>query len=153
MMACPCASAERDQRIRSWLRNQGYEVIEIAVSDLYDAGAMVRHFRKLAGYLGARDLREALRADTSWFGDAGKAMATPQLPFRRVENPGPGERYVTCVPLLSLRVAAGEFAESGRVAGNRSMNPTCRAGADPVEMRRWYDNESSVPMSGVPAIG
>jgi len=34
------ATAEQDQRIRSWLRNNGYEVIEIAVSDLFDEGAM-----------------------------------------------------------------------------------------------------------------
>ncbi len=60
-------TAEQDHLIRSWLRNNGYEVIEIAVSDLNDEGAMVRHFRKLAGYLGANDLRQALRRDRSWF--------------------------------------------------------------------------------------
>jgi hypothetical protein len=61
------ATAERDARIRAWLRNNGYEVIEIAVSDLYDQGAMIRHFRKLAGYLSATDLRESVRSDPSWF--------------------------------------------------------------------------------------
>jgi hypothetical protein len=60
-------TAEQDQRIRTWLRNNGYEVIEIAVSDLADSGAMTRHFRRLAGYLAAHDLREKLRNDTSWF--------------------------------------------------------------------------------------
>ena len=61
------ATAEQDQRIRTWLRNKGFEVIEIAVSDLQDEAAMARHFRRLAGYLGASDLRDKLRADTSWF--------------------------------------------------------------------------------------
>ncbi|MBM4073964.1 MAG: DUF1998 domain-containing protein, partial [Planctomycetes bacterium] len=60
-------TAERDRRIRDWLRNNGYEVIEIAVSDLYDEGAMTRHFRKLAGYLSKPDLKERLRADASWY--------------------------------------------------------------------------------------
>ena len=45
------ATAEKDQRIRTWLRNNDYEVIEIAATDLHDAGAMASHFRKLAGYL------------------------------------------------------------------------------------------------------
>ena len=61
------ATAEQDQRIRTWLRNNGYEVIEIAASDLHDEGAMTRHFRKLAGYLGANNFRDSLRTDTSWF--------------------------------------------------------------------------------------
>jgi hypothetical protein len=60
-------TAEHDQRIRTWLRNNGYEVIEIAVSDLDDSGAMTRHFRRLAGYLGSNELRDKLRTNTSWF--------------------------------------------------------------------------------------
>ena len=55
------ATAEHDQRIRSWLRDNVYEVIEIAVSDLADEGAMTRHFRRLACYLDAGDIRDALR--------------------------------------------------------------------------------------------
>jgi hypothetical protein len=53
--------------IRDWLRNNGYELIEIAANDLYDEGAMTRHFRKLAGYLGKSELKERLRADTRWY--------------------------------------------------------------------------------------
>jgi hypothetical protein len=60
-------TAERDRRIRDWLRNNGYEVIEIAASDLNDEGVMTRHFRKLAGYLSKSDLRERLRTDANWY--------------------------------------------------------------------------------------
>jgi hypothetical protein len=60
-------TAEHDQLIRTWLRNNGYEVIEIAASDLDDSGAMTRHFRRLAGYLGAHELRDKLKTNTSWF--------------------------------------------------------------------------------------
>ena len=45
----------------------GYEVIEIAASDLSDLKAMTRHFRRLAGYLSRPDLKETVREDQSWF--------------------------------------------------------------------------------------
>ena len=60
-------TAEQDRRIRSWLRNNGYEVIEIAASDLDDKGAMIRHFRRLAGYLDRPQLRQLVKNDRSWF--------------------------------------------------------------------------------------
>ena len=60
-------TAERDREIRTWLRNTGYEVIEIAVNELDDVNAMVRHFQRLAAYLGRRDLRRKVREDRSWF--------------------------------------------------------------------------------------
>ena len=61
------ATAEKDLEIRSWLRNHGYEVIEIAANQLTDEDAMVRHFRRLAGILGRRDLRGRVKTDRSWF--------------------------------------------------------------------------------------
>jgi hypothetical protein len=61
------ATREQDARIRTWLRNNGWDVIEIAASDLHDAGAMTRHFRKLAGYLRADDVRARVQADQRWF--------------------------------------------------------------------------------------
>lgn len=61
------ATAERDRRIRDWLRNHGYDVIEIPANELDDADAMARHFRRLAGYLGMREVRNRLRDDRSWF--------------------------------------------------------------------------------------
>ena len=67
------ATAERDREIRSWLRNNGYEVIEIAANQLTDVDAMVRHLRRLAGYLGRQDLRGKVKDDRSWF----RARVTP----------------------------------------------------------------------------
>ena len=61
------ATAEKDREIRSWLRNHGYEVIEIAANQLTDENAMVGHFRRLASYLGKQDLRGQVRKDRSWF--------------------------------------------------------------------------------------
>jgi len=60
------ATAARDREIRSWLRNNGYQVIEITYVELDDRDAMVRHFRKLARYLSGRDLADRVSQDTTW---------------------------------------------------------------------------------------
>ena len=60
-------TAEKDRTIRDWLRNHEYEVIEIAANQLGDRGAMIRHFRRLAGYLNRPELRKRVRDDDSWF--------------------------------------------------------------------------------------
>ena len=60
-------TAAKDREIRLWLRNMGYEVIEIAANELDDRDAMVRHFQRLAGYLGNREQRRTVREDPSWF--------------------------------------------------------------------------------------
>lgn len=104
------ATAERDQRIRTWLRNNGYEVIEIAVNELDDEDAMVRHFRRLAGYLNEQDRREQLRHDRSWFSQ-GTAEASRGRRSLRIVHPRPEERYVNCVPFVPLKAAAGAFGE------------------------------------------
>jgi len=102
-------TAERDREIRSWLRAHGYEVIEIAASDLDDEEAMVRHFRKLAGYLGATELRNTVRQNRDWFRRAGhRKIGRPRL---KIVQPGTEERYRSCVPLVPLEAAAGAFGD------------------------------------------
>ena len=101
-------TAERDREIRDWLHNGDYDVIEITANDLHDQGAMTRHFRKLAQYLGMRDTRRRLRDDPSWFHEREESAADQPSPLRLV-TPAPEDRYVTCVPLIPLHVAAGEF--------------------------------------------
>ena len=109
------ARAEHDRQIRDWLRNNGYEVIEIAVSDLTDEAAMVRHFRKLAGYLNKPELRERLRADTRWYHTTTTSSPTHQTQPRATElrlvQPRPEQRYVNCLPLIPLKAAAGTFSD------------------------------------------
>jgi ATP-dependent helicase YprA (DUF1998 family) len=103
-------TAARDREIRTWLGNNGYEVIEIAANDLYDAGAMTQHFRRLAGFLRDDQLRRNLRDDRSWFERSARAAAGPEFTLR-VVVPEDGARYVTCVPLIPLHAAAGYFSE------------------------------------------
>jgi len=105
-------TAARDREIRDWLRSNGFEVVEIAASDLYDSGKMQQHFRRLAGYLNQADLRSRLRDQPGWFDAGHAAMEAPaSLPLRRV-TPTADQRYRSCVPLLTLTAAAGAFGDS-----------------------------------------
>jgi hypothetical protein len=56
-----------DREIRTWLRNNGYQVIEITYVELDDRDAMIRHFRKLAKYLSGKDLAREISENTAWF--------------------------------------------------------------------------------------
>ncbi len=103
-------TAERDREIRTWLRNHGYEVIEIAANELDDEDAMVRHFRRLAGYLSMRDVRARLRDDRSWFSQH-EAPARPARSRLRLVTPAADARYVDCVPVVPLDAAAGAFGD------------------------------------------
>jgi ATP-dependent helicase YprA (DUF1998 family) len=104
-------TAERDRLIRDWLRNNGWEVIEITRVDLDDPGAMSRHFRRLAGYLGANDLRERLRGDASWFEQQEPATEGRRRFELRIVQPREDEKYATCLPLIPLKAAAGGFSD------------------------------------------
>ena len=100
-------TAEKDRQIRTWLRNNENEVIEISVHDLDDEEAMTKHFRKLAGYLGENDLRDSIRSNTSWF-------HAPEEIRRFVLNiihPDPKNYYKNNVPFVPLHVAAGAFGD------------------------------------------
>ena len=105
-------TAERDVQIRGWLRNRGYDVIEIAVHDLGDSDAMARHFRRLARYLGMVARANDLRDDQSWFTDP-ESTAAESRPHLRLLKPESAKRYVDCVPFVPLKAAAGAFGEPG----------------------------------------
>ena len=107
-------TAARDREIRAWLRGSDYEVIEIPANELDDGGAMTRHFRRLANYLGQSDRGKRLARDRSWFSSAEvveRTAAEEQRAQLRLVKPTPGSRYRTCVPLVPLRAAAGGFSE------------------------------------------
>ena len=110
-------TAERDRDIRTWLRNHDYEIIEIAVNELDDEDAMVRHFRRLASYLGMPELRSLMRADRSWFRGTAGAEPQPARPRLRLVAAPPAEPYVACVPLVPLQAAAGAFGDPQSVPG------------------------------------
>src|SRR2546427_13263522 len=49
------------------------------------------------------------------FAVADKVDGTEKPPKLRIVQPSPKDRYVTCVPLVPLRVAAGAFSNPQRV--------------------------------------
>ena len=115
-------TAATDRDIRTWLRNHGYEVVEITAHDLDDKNAMVRHFRRLASYLNRQDLRRSVRENLSWFRDSpadGKAAPHPRL---RMVTPAATERYVNCVPLIPLQAAAGAFGDPHDIPDETEWN-------------------------------
>ena len=105
------ATAEQDRDIRTWLRNHGYEVVEISAHDLDDENTMVRHFRRLASYLSLPDVRHRVRADRSWFRQGPTAGETAPRPRLRLISPTSEKREGACVPLVPLGIAAAAFGD------------------------------------------
>jgi SOS-response transcriptional repressor LexA len=105
--------------------------------ELDDKDAVVRAVARIAKYLVGKEKQQDVRGDTRWFdrddagapsrpaqptltvvdggaGDPGPAAApadAPRAPLRLVE-PTPAERYVSCVPIMPLKAAAGTFGEA-----------------------------------------
>ena len=107
-------TAEKDREIRTWLRNTGYEVLEIPANELDDKNAMTRHFRRLANYLGQGRMGRRLAKDRSWFAGpdlSGEAEGLSKRRNLRSVTPTRENRYVTCVPLVPLKAAAGECGD------------------------------------------
>ena len=125
-------TAARDRVIRAWLRGSDYEVIEIPANELDDRGAMTRHFRRLANYLGQSGRGRKLATDSSWFAAAGSVEGTETGNRRahlKLVTPTDESRYRTCVPLVPLKAAAGDFS-------------------DPHEMLNEWDREWVEPDTG-----
>jgi hypothetical protein len=59
--------AEKDREIRSWLRNNDYQVIEITVNELDDRNTMIKHFKKLAKFLSGKDFARNIAENPKWF--------------------------------------------------------------------------------------
>ena len=76
---------------------------------------MARHFRKLAGYLGANNLRDSLRTDTTWFSRVDEREPAREGVVLRLVRPSAEQRYIKCVPLVQLKAAAGAFSEPQNV--------------------------------------
>ena len=107
-------TARKDREIRIWLRGSDYEVIEIPANELDDEDAMARHFRRLANYLGQGSKGRNLVKDRSWFtspDSSGEWEDAPQGPKLRLVTPTSESRYKTCVPLVPLKAAAGDFGD------------------------------------------
>lgn len=119
-------TAARDQEIRNWLRHNGYEVIEIAASELHDEDAMIGHFRRLAGYLREDAIRRGIQHDRAWFIAPDDEIENERNPELKLVTPTDDSKYKTCVPLYSLKAAAGGFGEEQMVEPEGWVEPDVR---------------------------
>ncbi len=112
-------TAQKDRDIRTMLRNEGYEVLEIAWTHLKDRVVMRRHFFKLGKLLIGKNEARRVRDDDSWYVAPGttkqdrgaEADEEKVLPFRSVPEDSV-RPFDNCVPLMTLKAAAGGFGES-----------------------------------------
>lgn len=120
-------TAARDRQIRQELLNTDYEVIEIQYQELFDKTLMREYMRRIArAVVGRARARELLETD-GWFEVAVESAVNLSLPARDAREAGVGavvlpfktlvpsdpfcKPYVNCVPLSSLKMAAGGWSE------------------------------------------
>ena len=112
-------TAAKDREIRDELRNTGYTVVEIQYQELFDKTAMSGHIARIARAVVGKERAKALQANDSWFA-AAAAAAKPSkapasadvLPFKVISPSDAGFKpYENCVPLSSLKAAAGAWSE------------------------------------------
>ncbi|MBL3824115.1 MULTISPECIES: DEAD/DEAH box helicase [unclassified Marinobacter] len=112
-------TAAKDHQIREELRNTDYEVIEIQYQELFDKTAMRDHIRRIArAVVGKKKAKEIIATD-EWFDNAASEMAgsasstestPPGLTIISANDPDFAP-YESCVPLSSLKSAAGAFSD------------------------------------------
>lgn len=112
---------QRDRSIREQLRALGYEVFEIAASDLWDRDRMAGHFFRLGRLLLGRDEARRLRAQADWFAPPEGQSDVSKDPVLEDEarpisfeviDTAADEAYRTALPLFPLKAAAGGFREN-----------------------------------------
>jgi len=111
----------KDRQIRDELLNTDYEVVAIQYQELYDKTVMRTHMRRIAKAVAGRVKAQEVEANDGWFVEA---AATPETiggekqqgakiyPFP-VINPSAAnfKPYGNCVPLSSLKAAAGLWSD------------------------------------------
>ncbi|MBU0756309.1 MAG: DUF1998 domain-containing protein, partial [Planctomycetes bacterium] len=104
---------ERDRQIREELKGQGHDVLTITAADLDDREAMKRHLSRLARLLIGRDAAKKVTQEAGdWFAarTSAKTGMVDAMPFKIVD-PDAKDRFKSCVPIFSLKAAAGSFSE------------------------------------------
>lgn len=123
--------AEKDRAIRAKLDSLGYEVVVVRSFELDDKDAVVRAIARIAKYLVGKAKQREVKLDTTWFErattedvvaapsltviDGGRAASQPATSppsHLRLVQPRDEDRYVTCVPLIPLKAAAGAFSDT-----------------------------------------
>jgi ATP-dependent helicase YprA (DUF1998 family) len=114
-------TAAKDRQIRDELRNTDYEVVSIQYQELYDKTVMRTHMRRIAKAVAGRVKAQEVEASDAWFVGA-VASTQPSVvaplksakiyPFPVIQPSAANfEAYGNCVPISTLKAAAGLWSE------------------------------------------
>jgi hypothetical protein len=122
-------TAIKDRQIRQELLNTDYEVVSIQYQELFDKEVMRVHMRRIARAVVGRAKAQEVGASDDWFVTAPVATLEEKaptveakvLPFR-VFAPADADchPYENCVPLTSLKAAAGNWSEEQSDVGDHA---------------------------------
>lgn len=122
-------TASKDRQIRDELLNSDYEVVAIQYQELYDKTVMRTHMRRIAKAVVGKAKAKEVEATDSWFVDAATDTSSASTPTHGpsakiypfpVTQPSAAnfEPYGNCVPISTLRAAAGLWsAEQADLGG------------------------------------
>lgn len=122
----------RDEAIRSQLEADGYDVLAITATELFDEGAMAGHLARIARWLMGKDRARSVKEDHSWWVDPEPEPSRADIPVEPdktvfpFELVGEDEDQSNTVILTTLRAAAGAWSDpqSVEVLGRaRLRNP------------------------------
>jgi SOS-response transcriptional repressor LexA len=114
-------TAAKDRQIRDELRNTDYEVVSIQYQELYDKTVMRTHMRRIAKAVAGRVKAQEVEGSDAWFVVPGlPTQPTVVAPLKSAKiYPFPlifpsaanFEAYGNCVPISTLKAAAGLWSE------------------------------------------
>lgn len=114
-------TAAKDRQIRDELLNTDYEVVAIQYQEIYDKTVMRTHMRRIAKAVAGRAAARDIESSDAWFVGEAAAVAVLDMappasakvyPFPVVQtNAANFEPYANCVPISSLKAAAGLWSE------------------------------------------
>jgi ATP-dependent helicase YprA (DUF1998 family) len=114
-------TAAKDRQIRDELLNTDYEVVAIQYQEIYDKTVMRTHMRRIAKAVAGKVKAKEVEANDAWFVSEQAAVATVVVAARAsakvypfpVTQPSADnfEPYGNCVPISSLKAAAGLWSE------------------------------------------
>lgn len=114
-------TAAKDRQIRDELLNTDYEVVAIQYQEIYDKTVMRTHMRRIAKAVAGKAKAKEVEASDQWFVSEVAVVAAPVVSQRAgakvyqfpVIQPSASnfEPYENCVPISSLKAAAGLWSE------------------------------------------
>ena len=114
-------TAAKDRQIRDELLNTDYEVVAIQYQEIYDKTVMRTHMRRIAKAVAGKVKAKEVEASDEWFVgeesaaaalDVAPPVSAKVYPFPVIQPTAANfEPYANCVPISTLKAAAGLWSE------------------------------------------